>query len=75
MSLTLRSDGVDRFDTRWPPARPCVSHNSFIRGALMDSVLRAAAIYLVLMILFKIAGRRSLAELTTFDLVLLMVIG
>ncbi|WP_300628469.1 YetF domain-containing protein [Pseudomonas sp.] len=41
----------------------------------MDSVLRAAAIYLVLLILFKIAGRRSLAELTTFDLVLLMVIG
>lgn len=41
----------------------------------MDSVLRAAAIYLVLMILFKIAGRRSLAQLTTFDLVLLMVIG
>ncbi|MBI6632919.1 DUF421 domain-containing protein [Pseudomonas paralactis] len=41
----------------------------------MDSVLRAAAIYLVLLILFKVAGRRSLAELTTFDLVLLMVIG
>lgn len=41
----------------------------------MDSVLRAAAIYLLLMVLFKIAGRRSLAELTTFDLVLLMVIG
>ncbi|NWN46763.1 DUF421 domain-containing protein [Pseudomonas sp. MAFF 301514] len=41
----------------------------------MDSVLRAAAIYIVLMILFKVAGRRSLAELTTFDLVLLMVIG
>ncbi|SDU95653.1 DUF421 domain-containing protein [Pseudomonas mucidolens] len=41
----------------------------------MDSVLRAAAIYLVLMILFKIGGRRSMAELTTFDLVLLMVIG
>ncbi|MEG8235470.1 DUF421 domain-containing protein [Pseudomonas orientalis] len=41
----------------------------------MDSVLRAAAIYLVLLVLFKIAGRRSLAQLTTFDLVLLMVIG
>lgn len=41
----------------------------------MDSVLRAVAIYLVLMVLFKVAGRRSLAELTTFDLVLLMVIG
>ena len=41
----------------------------------MDSVLRAAAIYLALMVLFKIAGRRSLAELTTFDFVLLMIMG
>ena len=31
------------------------------------------AIYLVLLVLFKVAGRRTLAELTTFDLVLLMV--
>ncbi|KAB0507203.1 MULTISPECIES: DUF421 domain-containing protein [Pseudomonas] len=41
----------------------------------MDSVLRAAVMYLALMVLFKIAGRRSLAELTTFDFVLLMIIG
>lgn len=41
----------------------------------MDSVLRAFAMYLALMVLFKIAGRRSLAELTTFDFVLLMIIG
>ncbi|MDO7899365.1 DUF421 domain-containing protein [Pseudomonas citrulli] len=41
----------------------------------MDSVLRAAAIYVALLVLFKIAGRRSLAEITTFDFVLLMVIG
>lgn len=41
----------------------------------MDSVLRAVAMYVALMILFKIAGRRSLAELTTFDFVLLMIIG
>ncbi|WP_460322690.1 DUF421 domain-containing protein [Pseudomonas ogarae] len=41
----------------------------------MDSVLRATAIYLALLVLFKIAGRRSLAELTTFDFVLLMIIG
>ena len=41
----------------------------------MDSVLRAGAMYLALMVLFKIAGRRSLAELTTFDFVLLMMIG
>lgn len=41
----------------------------------MDSVLRAAAMYVALMVLFKVAGRRSLAELTTFDFVLLMIIG
>ncbi|WP_130899749.1 YetF domain-containing protein [Pseudomonas sp. Sample_11] len=41
----------------------------------MDSVLRALAMYLALIVLFKIAGRRSLAELTTFDFVLLMIIG
>jgi len=41
----------------------------------MDSVLRAATMYVALMVLFKIAGRRSLAELTTFDFVLLMMIG
>ncbi|SCZ23175.1 MULTISPECIES: DUF421 domain-containing protein [unclassified Pseudomonas] len=41
----------------------------------MDSVLRAAVMYAALMVLFKIAGRRSLAEITTFDFVLLMIIG
>ncbi|MFJ3366557.1 DUF421 domain-containing protein [Pseudomonas sp. NPDC086251] len=41
----------------------------------MDSVLRAAAMYVALLVLFKIAGRRSLAELTTFDFILLMIIG
>ncbi|WP_252271646.1 DUF421 domain-containing protein [Pseudomonas subflava] len=41
----------------------------------MDAVLRAAAIYIALLILFKLAGRRSLAQLTTFDFVLLLIIG
>ena len=41
----------------------------------MDAVLRAAAMYFVLMVLFKIAGRRSLSDLTTFDFVLLLIIG
>jgi len=41
----------------------------------MDAVLRAAAIYFVLLILFRIAGRRTLAEMTTFDFVLLLIIG
>lgn len=41
----------------------------------MDAVLRAAAMYLLLMVLFKIAGRRSLNDLTTFDFILLLIIG
>jgi uncharacterized membrane protein YcaP (DUF421 family) len=41
----------------------------------MDSVLRAAAIYVVLLVLFRVAGRRTLSEMTSFDFVLLLVIG
>jgi uncharacterized membrane protein YcaP (DUF421 family) len=41
----------------------------------MESVLRAAAVYAVLLLLFRITGRRSLRESTPFDLVLLLIVG
>jgi uncharacterized membrane protein YcaP (DUF421 family) len=41
----------------------------------MDAVLRATAIYLLLLVIFRIAGKRSLAQITTFDFVLLLIIG
>jgi uncharacterized membrane protein YcaP (DUF421 family) len=41
----------------------------------MDSVLRATAVYLVLLVLFRLAGKRTLAEVTTFDFVLLLIIS
>ncbi len=41
----------------------------------MDSVLRAAAVYLVLLLLFRIIGKRSLGETGTFDFVLLLIIA
>jgi uncharacterized membrane protein YcaP (DUF421 family) len=41
----------------------------------MDAVLRALVIYLFLMLLFRISGQRSLGQITTFDFVLLLVIG
>ncbi|WP_144955749.1 DUF421 domain-containing protein [Pseudomonas oryzihabitans] len=41
----------------------------------MESVLRAAALYAFLLVLFRITGRRALSEITTFDFVLLLVIG
>lgn len=41
----------------------------------MEPVLRAATVYAVLMLLFRIAGRRTLAEVSTFDLVLVLIIS
>lgn len=41
----------------------------------METVLRAAAIYLLLMVVFKIAGRRTLLQMTSFDLILLLIIS
>ncbi|MFC0711420.1 DUF421 domain-containing protein [Azorhizophilus paspali] len=41
----------------------------------MDAVLRAAAVYALLLVLFKIAGRRTLADISKFDLLLLPIIG
>jgi uncharacterized membrane protein YcaP (DUF421 family) len=41
----------------------------------MDAVLRGAIVYLVLLVLFRISGKRSLAQITTFDFVLLLIVA
>jgi uncharacterized membrane protein YcaP (DUF421 family) len=41
----------------------------------METVLRGAAVYVVLLVVFRIAGKRSLAEVTTFDFVLLLILS
>jgi len=41
----------------------------------MESILRAGVIYVFLLVVFRIAGKRSLAQITTFDFVLLLIIG
>ena len=41
----------------------------------MDAVLRGASIYLILLLLFRFAGKRSIGQITTFDFVLLLIIG
>ena len=41
----------------------------------MESVVRALVIYAVLMVLFRITGKRSLGQITTFDFVLLLIIS
>ncbi|WP_262030850.1 DUF421 domain-containing protein [Microvirga sp. Mcv34] len=41
----------------------------------MESVIRTAAMYGLLLVLFRVAGRRALAETSTFDFVLLLIIS
>ena len=41
----------------------------------MGFVIRAAIIYLILTLLFRIAGKRALSQITPFDLVLLLIIS
>src|SRR5688572_31267437 len=41
----------------------------------MDAVLRAAAVYIFLLVVFRIAGERTMASMTTFDFVLLLIIA
>ena len=41
----------------------------------MEGVLRVATVYLFLMLLFRLAGRRTLADISPFDFVLLLIIS
>jgi uncharacterized membrane protein YcaP (DUF421 family) len=41
----------------------------------MDSVVRALLVYVLLLALFRVAGKRTLAHTTTFDLVLVLIIS
>lgn len=41
----------------------------------MDAVLRAASIYFFLLLVFRLAGKRTLVEATPFDLVLLLIVS
>jgi uncharacterized membrane protein YcaP (DUF421 family) len=41
----------------------------------VDSVFRALFVYLFLMLVFRIAGKRTLTQITTFDFVLLLIIS
>jgi uncharacterized membrane protein YcaP (DUF421 family) len=41
----------------------------------MESVLRGAAIYGLLLVIFRLTGKRSLGQITTFDFILLLIIS
>jgi uncharacterized membrane protein YcaP (DUF421 family) len=41
----------------------------------VDIIVRTAAVYAFLLVVFRFSGRRTLSEMTTFDLVLLLIIS
>ena len=41
----------------------------------MDAVVRALIVYAVVLVIFRVSGKRSLSQITTFDFVLLLIIG
>lgn len=41
----------------------------------MDAVLRALGLYVALMLLFRLTGKRTLSQVTTFDFVILLIVG
>jgi uncharacterized membrane protein YcaP (DUF421 family) len=41
----------------------------------MDLVLRGVAVYLFLLLIFRVSGKRSLRNATTFDFVLLLIVA
>jgi uncharacterized membrane protein YcaP (DUF421 family) len=41
----------------------------------VESVIRATAIYALLLVVFRLTGNRSLGQITTFDFILLLIIS
>lgn len=41
----------------------------------MESIVRALVVYLFLLLVFRLSGKRTLSEATSFDLVLLLIIS
>lgn len=53
-----------------------IPHDLFTAGIpLLEKVLRTVAVYLGLLLLLRIGGRRDLAQLNTFDLVVLLLLS
>ena len=41
----------------------------------MDAIVRGLVVYFFLLLVFRVSGRRTLAQMTSFDLVLLLIIS
>jgi len=71
---------IRRRERRWQAAGLAVLGTlvaAALAGRVGDAgiVLRTAAIYAFLLAVFRVAGRRTLAQVTNFDLILVLIIG
>lgn len=41
----------------------------------MDAIVRSAFVYIALIAIFRVTGKRSLSQITTFDFILLLIIS
>ena len=41
----------------------------------MDTIIRGLTVYVLLLLILRLSGKRTLSEMTTFDFVLLLIIG
>ena len=41
----------------------------------METVMRGVLVYAFLLVVFRVMGKRSLAQITTFDFVLMLIVG
>lgn len=41
----------------------------------MESILRGAAVYVIILIIVRLSGKRTMAEVTVFDLVLILIVA
>jgi uncharacterized membrane protein YcaP (DUF421 family) len=41
----------------------------------MESIIRGAAVYLILLVIMRISGRRTIAQATSFDFVLMLIVA
>jgi uncharacterized membrane protein YcaP (DUF421 family) len=41
----------------------------------MESIIRGVSVYLIVWLILRLSGRRTFAEMTSFDFVLLLIIG
>src|SRR5690606_14683535 len=67
--------GLARATATACPCVICSIRDRCAAGGTMDAVLSGLIVYAFLLIVFRISGKRSLGQVTTFDFVLLLIVA